>query len=110
MADALGVLVSVPVLRQSHNSVSLCERQERTVNISTRRVVDMAIRVRDFCRMHTDPSNAGYTAAVARLEDRLVRTQALAEQQLSGYLAVTGAVASTKELREEVRETVKLLI
>jgi hypothetical protein len=90
--------------------MSLCERQERTVNISTRRIVDMAVRVRDFCRTHTDPTNAGYTAAVARLEDRLTRIQVLAEQQVSGRLTVTGAVATTQDLRKEILETVTLLI
>jgi hypothetical protein len=80
------------------------------VNISTRRIVEMAGRVRDFCRTHTDPTNAGYTAAVARLEDRLIRIQALAEQQVSGRLTVTGAVATTQDLREEIRDTMNLLI
>jgi hypothetical protein len=80
------------------------------MNHSTRRIVDMAVRVRDFCRTHPDPTNAGYTAATERLEDRLIRIQALSEQQVSGHLTVTGAVASTEDLRRDIQETMFLLI
>jgi hypothetical protein len=80
------------------------------MNHSTRRIVDMAVRVRDFCRTHPDPTNAGYTAATERLEDRLIRIQALSEQQVSGHLTVTGAVASTEDLRRDIQETMLLLI
>jgi len=49
------------------------------MNISIRRKLEMAARVRDFARAHPD-DNQGHTAAVARLEDRVARAEALAQQ------------------------------
>ena len=73
-----------------------------------RRKLDMAGRVRDFCRTHTD-SNSGYTAAVARLEDRLTRAEALARQEVAGRQAVAGAVANKLHLRLDIHKTIALL-
>jgi hypothetical protein len=78
------------------------------MNFSIRRKLDMAARARDFCRTHTD-QNPGYTAAVTRLDERLVRANALAQQQLSGQLAVSGAVVNREQLREEIYKTLGLL-
>lgn len=74
-----------------------------------RRKLDMAGRVRDFCRTHTD-TNQGYTAAVARIEDRLTRAEALARQEVAGRLAVSGAVANKEQLRQEIHKTIALLV
>lgn len=74
-----------------------------------RHKLDMAGRVRDFCRTHPDPTNPGYTAAVDQLEEKLTRAITLAQQQVSGQLTVTGAVASTQELRQEIKDIVDLL-
>jgi hypothetical protein len=79
------------------------------MNFSVRRRLDMARRVRDFCRTHPAPNNAGYTAAVARLEQRLARAEALAEQQVAGRIAVSGAVVTKEQLREEIYTTLGLL-
>jgi hypothetical protein len=73
-----------------------------------RRKLDMAARVRDFCRTRPD-QNPGYTAAVARLEERLARAEALAQQQVAGQLAVTGAVVNKEQLRQEIYNTIALL-
>ena len=78
------------------------------MNVHIRRKLDMAERVRDFCRTHLDP-NPGYTDAVTRLGDRLTRAQALAKQEVAGKLAVTGAVANKEELRQEIQQTVAML-
>lgn len=78
------------------------------MNVHIRRKLDMAGRVRDFCRTHPDP-NPGYTAAVARLEERLARANALAKQEVAGRLAVSGAIANKEELRQEIQHTVSLL-
>jgi hypothetical protein len=75
-----------------------------------RRKLDMAGRVRDFCRTHPDAANSGYTAAVARLEDRLTRAEALARQEVAGHLAVNGAVANKEQLRQEIHKTMALLL
>jgi hypothetical protein len=74
-----------------------------------RRKLDMAGRVRDFCRTHTDAANSGYTAAVTRLEERLARAEALARQEVAGRQAVAGAVANKLLLRLEIHETIALL-
>jgi hypothetical protein len=78
------------------------------MNIAIRRKLDMAGRVRDFCRTHPD-QNPGHTAAVARLEERLARAEALAKQEVAGRLAVSGAVANKEQLRQEIQQTVALL-
>jgi hypothetical protein len=78
------------------------------MNFSIRRKLDMAGRVRDFCRTHP-VQNAGHTAAVQRLEDRLARAEALAQQQVSGQLSVAGAVANKEQLRIEIHKTIALL-
>jgi len=74
-----------------------------------RRKLDMAGRARDFCRTHPDATNSGYTGAVARLEDRLARAEALADQQLAGQLAVSGAVVNKQQLRQEIFNGIGLL-
>ena len=79
------------------------------MNYSIRRKLDMAGRVRDFCRTHPAAGNAGYTAAVARLEELVERAQALAQQHVSGQLTVTGAVVNTGQLRREVRDMIALV-
>jgi hypothetical protein len=79
------------------------------MNYSIRRKLDMAGRVRDFCRTHPAEDNAGYTAAVARLEELVARAEALAQQQVSGRLTVSGAAVNTHELRREIRATIRLL-
>jgi hypothetical protein len=78
------------------------------MNFSIRRKLDMAGRVRDFCRTHSD-QNPGYTAATQRLEERLVRAEALAQQQVTGQLSVSGAVANKEQLRLDIRKTIALL-
>ncbi len=78
------------------------------MNISIRRKLEMAARVRDFARAHPD-DNQGHTAAVARLEDRVARAEALAQQEVTGRKTVTGAVVAREQLRGEIRGTVALL-
>ena len=79
------------------------------MQINIRRKLDMAGRVRDFCRTHTDAKNSGYTAAVARLEDRLTRAEALARQEVAGHQAVAGAVANKLHIRLDIHKTIALL-
>ncbi|MFL5472547.1 MAG: hypothetical protein ACJ8AM_09335 [Gemmatimonadales bacterium] len=79
------------------------------MNFSIRRKLDMAGRVRDFCRTHPDQNNPGYTAAVQRLEERVVRAEALAQQEISGRQSVSGAVINKEQLRLEVHKAIALL-
>jgi hypothetical protein len=78
------------------------------MNFSIRRKLDMAGRVRDFCRTHPVP-NPGHAAAVARLEERLTRAEALARQQVTGQQTVAGAVVNKEQLRLEIHKTIALL-
>jgi hypothetical protein len=78
------------------------------MNYSIRRKLDMAGRVRDFCRTHP-AQNEGYTTAVARLEELVTRAEALAQQQVSGRLTVSGAAVNTRQLRRDIRDTIALL-
>ena len=58
----------------------------------------MATRALEFSRAHLDPS-PGYTAALARLEDRLARVDHLAAEQREGTLAARAATERKDELR-----------
>jgi hypothetical protein len=78
------------------------------MNFSIRSKLDMAGRVRDFCRTHPD-QNAGYTAAAQRLEERLVRAEALAQQQVAGHQMAAGAVVTKEQLRLDIHKTIALL-
>jgi hypothetical protein len=78
------------------------------MNVDIRRKLDMARRVRDFCRTHGG-QNPGHTDAVGRLEELLTRAEALARQEVAGRLAVAGAVANKEKLRQEIQETLALL-
>ena len=70
--------------------------------------LEMATRARDFGHDHPD-TNPGYVAAVARLEERLARAEALAQQEVAGRQAVVGAVANKDQLRRQVYTTLRLL-
>ena len=79
------------------------------MNYSIRRKLDMAGRVREFCRTHPDPTNSGYTAAVQRLEERLARAEALAQQEIVGRQSVAGAVINKEQVRLEIHRLIALL-
>jgi hypothetical protein len=79
------------------------------MNFSIRRKLEMAGRVRDFCRTHPDPNNSGYTTAVERLEVQLARAEALSQQEVAGHQSVAGAVINKEELRLEIHKNVALL-
>jgi hypothetical protein len=79
------------------------------MELRIQRVLDMARRVRDFCASHPDPTNAGYTAAVTLLDERLARAEVLAQQHVTGRQTVTGASATTHELRGDILDSINLL-
>ena len=73
------------------------------MNAKSRRKIEMGTRALDFSRAHPDAS-PGYTAAVARLEERLARANELAGQQRDGLLEVRAATARKFELRHVMRQ------
>jgi hypothetical protein len=78
------------------------------MNFTIRRKLDMAGRARDFCRTHP-AQNSGYTAATQRLEERLVRAEALAQQQVAGQQAAAGATVNKEELRIDIHRMIAVL-
>ena len=64
----------------------------------------MGSRVLEFARQHPDTSPA-FTAAVARLQDRLNRAKELELQQRDGLTTVHLATARKRELRRTIRRT-----
>jgi len=78
------------------------------MNGTIRRKLEMATRARDFVRGHPD-ANPGYVAAAARLEECLLRAEALARQEVAVRQAVSAAVVSKEQLRAEAYDTILLL-
>ena len=78
------------------------------MNADTRIRLDMGARVRGFCRAHPsdDPGHAGL---VARLEDRLDRAAALAEQQRTGQVTAHASVLSKDDLKVLIRDQLQVL-
>jgi len=71
---------------------------------ATRRTIEMATRVLNFCRAHPDPS-PGYAAALARLEKTLAQVEVVAGRQRDGINAARSATARKRELRRKMRRT-----
>jgi hypothetical protein len=70
----------------------------------TSKRLDMGSRVLEFARQHPDTSPA-FTAAVARLQERLARAKQLDVQQHDGRTTVHLATARKAELRRLIRRT-----
>jgi hypothetical protein len=63
-----------------------------------RRKLEMAARVREFCRAHAS-TEPGYAPILARLEDRLTKATAIAAREQEGRVAARGARNHRRELR-----------
>jgi hypothetical protein len=61
----------------------------------------MAVRVRDFSRTHRS-ADATYASVLGRLESAITRMEALAGQQLGGYLSKHSSTVRRKELRRRL--------
>ena len=68
------------------------------MNATSRRKIEMGTRALDFSRPHPD-SDAGYTAAAAKLEQLVARAGALATAQRNGLVDVRAASARKEALR-----------
>lgn len=73
------------------------------MNAKTRRRLEMGTRVLDFSRAHPEAS-PGYTAALARLEERLARADQLATQQRDGIIQVHAAAMRKGNLRQTMKK------
>jgi hypothetical protein len=68
------------------------------MNAVSRRKIEMGSRALEFSRAHPD-TDAGYTAAGAKLEQLMARADALATVQRDGQVDVRAASARKEELR-----------
>lgn len=69
-----------------------------------RRTLEMGTRVREFARDNPDTS-AGYTATLARLEERLAHAEQVAAQQRAGVAAERAANRRKREIRATMVRT-----
>lgn len=72
------------------------------MDAKSRRKIEMGKSALEFSRSHPDTS-AGYTAALARLEDRLTRADQIASQQMDGLRDVRAASERKVELRRVLK-------
>jgi hypothetical protein len=72
------------------------------MNAKIRRRIEMGSRALEFSRARPDAS-PGYNAAVARLEELLLRADRLATQQREGRIQVHAAALRKQELRRMMR-------
>jgi len=68
----------------------------------------MAGSIREVARAHPI-DNPGFTAAVARLEDRLGRAEALSQQHITARRGASGAVLAKQRVRREIQAKLGLL-
>jgi hypothetical protein len=66
-----------------------------------RRKLEMAVRVRDFCRAHPS-ADANHASVLGRLDEAIGRMEVLIEQQVGGFLSKRSSVLRRKELRRRL--------
>jgi hypothetical protein len=70
-----------------------------------RRRLEMAVRVRDFLRAHRTEGIQGAAAtALARLEELIMRAEALAAQQWDGLMARRGSTKQRAAVRRALQQ------
>lgn len=69
------------------------------MNTSVRRKLEMAARVREFCRAHA-PKEPGFGVALTRFEEKLTRAEAIAAREHDGRLRENSARAHRKAVRQ----------
>jgi hypothetical protein len=71
------------------------------MDAEVRRTLDMAERVREFNRVHPS-DDATFQSVAARLEERITRANALAEQQRAGQIDQTASNARRRDVRRSL--------
>jgi hypothetical protein len=66
-----------------------------------RRKLEMAVRVRDFCRAHPS-ADANHASVIARIDEAIARMEVLVEQQVGGFLSKHSSVVRRKDLRRRL--------
>jgi hypothetical protein len=79
------------------------EGREDDMNGNVRRKLGMAVRVRDFSRMHPS-TDANYATVIGRLEERIARLETLARQQQGAILASRSATERRRAVRRRLQD------
>jgi hypothetical protein len=79
------------------------EGREDDMNGNVRRKLGMAVRVRDFSRMHP-ATDANYATVIGRLEERIARLETLARQQQGAILASRSATERRRAVRRRLQD------
>ncbi len=66
-----------------------------------RRRLEMAARVRDYCRAHPS-TDASFVAALTKLEELIARLEALAMQEQGGFFTTHASAVRRRELRRQL--------
>jgi hypothetical protein len=74
-----------------------------------RRKLAMATSLRNFAQSRVTGATQGYLDALNRLTERLTHADAVAQQSIAGRRAVSGAVATRRQLQEEIAGSLALL-
>jgi len=78
------------------------------MNRIVRRRLEMAVRVRDYCRTHPS-TDANFAAELAKLEQLITTIQELAKQQLDGAVTGRSVTQRRKAIRRRLRELLRHL-
>ena len=65
--------------------------------------LEMAVRVRDFCRAHP-LADANHASVLGRLDESIARMETLAAQQVGGFLSKRSSTARRREIRRRLRD------
>jgi len=71
------------------------------MNRQVRRKLEMAVRVRDFCRAHPS-TDANHASVLGRLDEAIGRMEVLIAQQVGGFLSKRSSVLRRKDLRRRL--------
>ena len=71
------------------------------MNRIVRRRSEMAVRVRDFCRVHPS-ADGNYTLVLGQVEEKITRMQELARQEEGGIATSRASVARRRQLRRRL--------
>jgi hypothetical protein len=79
------------------------------MNANSRRKLAMATSLRNYAQSRVAGASQGYIDALTRLTERLARAESVAQQSISGQRAVSGAVATRRQLQEEIKDSLALI-
>jgi hypothetical protein len=79
------------------------------MQVHIRRKLGMATSLRNYAQARVTGATQGYVEALAQLTERLAHAETVAQQSIAGQRAVSGAVATRKQLEAKVTDSLALL-